>query len=991
MRKLQYFLFLFCLLANSLVCRLQATTIHVSAGGSIQSAITNANSSVIDTIMVAAGTYTENLSINGKNVCLFSEDGAEKTIIDGNHNGSVLTISGGSLNGIKVKGFTLTHGKGTSMLVNLPILGNINVLVGAGILCRSLASPILSDLIITENDSVYFGGGIFIYNNAIPTIINTIIRNNIATYGGGIWASDVNNTTGFLITLKNVIVNNNYATTGGGGIGVSSSTYIDIVNSNIVYNRCDSGNGAALWRGSSSLINLTNCIVWGNNSTHFIYNAGGAGSITNNVSYSNLEYTTIANGSYTLPASNISASPHFYNIFHQNYHLTASSPCLNMGTSTTNAPNFDIDNQARPLNGTIDIGADEFDATVKDTALQSTLDYLAQTNPLKYDYKPDGLGGMYAKHKLIVTYKNTTQASTKDTIRASCTGLSSFHVSLMNPQMEEWTISQDVDDIFEDLGGAKGTAATSSPAKPVGLDKNAICSGEMLKNVLNFNGNGTSIPNLPPASPNDTLIAFLDGGIDPWHLALANVIWRNPDTNALDVMGMNFIDTTSYNICDNQLVANPLSAGKVRGGHGTHVAGIIAEIANLNLPNNHYKILPIKVLDGNGVGNSFSVFQGILYAIQKGAKVINLSLGYTGQANWLIYQALDSAYKENIIVVAAAGNSGRNNDSVKCANYPSSFNFPNIITVGASDSANNQLIPWAYSNYSSNKTTCARSVDMFASGRFMSLIPSYSTANPTGTTKGEKVGTSMAAAFVTGKVINEMKIGTPLQNIKQNLIRLSSVSDGHLNDTISISGGTLLKSEQTNWNLPNKTETANKTYIALDNVTLSQNVGGSYVVTSTANVEVKAGGAIVFKPGFIAQNTNFEAKVIEISDMFCPYEAPSFPARYASPVWVKHEQIIHQLENEEVAPTQTEIGCRIYPNPFTEETNIEINLPEEGKVSVEVLNILGEKVSVLWKEEAKEMGTHTLTWNAVNVTQGVYFVKIYVNGAEVSTKKVILL
>lgn len=96
-------------------------------------------------------------------------------------------------------------------------------------------------------------------------------------------------------------------------------------------------------------------------------------------------------------------------------------------------------------------------------------------------------------------------------------------------------------------------------------------------------------------------------------------------------------------------------------GHGTLVAGVISATPNngKGIVGAAYgvTILPVKALDKEGSGTSSSVSAGIIYAVDKGASIINLSLGGLGFAHdTLLANAIDYAYRKNVLVVAAAGN-----------------------------------------------------------------------------------------------------------------------------------------------------------------------------------------------------------------------------------------------------------------------------------------------------------------------------------------------
>jgi subtilisin family serine protease len=86
-------------------------------------------------------------------------------------------------------------------------------------------------------------------------------------------------------------------------------------------------------------------------------------------------------------------------------------------------------------------------------------------------------------------------------------------------------------------------------------------------------------------------------------------------------------------------------------GHGTMVAGIIARLAP------GAKILPVRVLNGDGIGTNMDIAKGVHYALQNGARIINASFGAT-EISEVLKDALDEAELAGVMIVASAGNSG---------------------------------------------------------------------------------------------------------------------------------------------------------------------------------------------------------------------------------------------------------------------------------------------------------------------------------------------
>ena len=234
----------------------------------------------------------------------------------------------------------------------------------------------------------------------------------------------------------------------------------------------------------------------------------------------------------------------------------------------------------------------------------------------------------------------------------------------------------------------------------------------------------------------DVLVAVVDTGIDLDHPDLTANIWQNPGECGLDANGQdkrtNNVDDDGNGYVDdwrgwNFVVGNNIPRDDQ--GHGTHLAGIIAAGVNNSLgiagiaPN--ARLLAVKVLDVDGYSDYLRAAEGIRYAVDMGAKVINLGFGGLGSSQ-VLKDAVDYALAHGSLVVAAAGNGGLNTTY-----YPAAY--PGVISVGSVDSVLN------WSLFSSSGET----VSLVAPG-----VGVYSTTLGGG--YGELSGTSVSSAHVSG-------------------------------------------------------------------------------------------------------------------------------------------------------------------------------------------------------------------------------------------------
>lgn len=212
------------------------------------------------------------------------------------------------------------------------------------------------------------------------------------------------------------------------------------------------------------------------------------------------------------------------------------------------------------------------------------------------------------------------------------------------------------------------------------------------------------------AGKHKVVVAVIDTGTDSKH----------PDLKKAMLPGYNAANPANQNVL-------------IDMDHGTHVSGIIAAEKGNGVGghgmNPSVKILPIDVFDGGYGASDASIADGILYAIEKGAKVINMSLGGPGTSP-LIEEAVATAIKKGVVIVAAAGNDG--SDAVS---YPAAYE--GVISVG---SVNNKKQLSSYSTY-------GPSVDVVAPGEDVySTLYNYEKKS----TFIKASGTSMASPVVAG-------------------------------------------------------------------------------------------------------------------------------------------------------------------------------------------------------------------------------------------------
>ncbi|HBZ54668.1 MAG TPA: hypothetical protein DEO88_04605 [Syntrophobacteraceae bacterium] len=191
-------------------------------------------------------------------------------------------------------------------------------------------------------------------------------------------------------------------------------------------------------------------------------------------------------------------------------------------------------------------------------------------------------------------------------------------------------------------------------------------------------------------------------------------------------------------------------------GHGTQMAGIIASEGQNGIGMSgvsfNCMVMPVKVLDGNGTGTAADVAEGLTYATDHGAQVVNMSFGSYGHSE-MLNDAVQYAYQRNVILVAGAGN-----DNTDLPAYPAAY--PNVLAVTATGPQDEK---WPAANFGSHVAVAAPGVSILTTAVNGGYL--YGT------------GTSHAAAMVSGVAALLKAKNTQYTNVQIDKLLQTSADD----------------------------------------------------------------------------------------------------------------------------------------------------------------------------------------------------------------------
>ncbi|MDG2398345.1 MAG: lamin tail domain-containing protein, partial [Candidatus Marinimicrobia bacterium] len=298
---------------------------------SIQAGINFSNSG--DTVLVAAGQYTENINWRNVNGIKLIGSGVENCIIDGGQISNVITIGNSNMGSglidtsTVISSFTIRNGESLSG-------GPFGQ--GGGLHINHQSSPLLENLLITDNTGGH-GGGMFVTNGSSPLIRNVVIKDNIGSEGGGIAFM-----AGGSPKLENVLIHNNTAGSFGGGI-YCGAQHMSLTNVTITENSSNAVGGSIYFAyqnfdDSDERPIITNSIFWDNSPQEF-YLASDPGTYV--MGNFEIQYSDVTGGldsvnidgesTITWGNGNIDVDPMFVDTANGDYHLLADSRLIDAG------------------------------------------------------------------------------------------------------------------------------------------------------------------------------------------------------------------------------------------------------------------------------------------------------------------------------------------------------------------------------------------------------------------------------------------------------------------------------------------------------------------------------------------------------------------------------------------------------------------------------------------------------------------------------------
>jgi subtilisin family serine protease len=298
---------------------------------------------------------------------------------------------------------------------------------------------------------------------------------------------------------------------------------------------------------------------------------------------------------------------------------------------------------------------------------------------------------------------------------------------------------------FELEGGARRQMAdflqsrgyAAPQERPQGVSATALARRIVQSNVGEQDAGYERLVERAGRTANEVNVAVLDNGFDMWHPELGAKGWANPREvpgNQVDDDGNGKLDDShGWDFVDgNNDTGHPWG-----DWHGTHVAGIASQGTD------RVNVMPMRVL-GSPPYDIRKVAEAVDYAVERGAKVINMSFGFGTPERMAVMRDLIARHP-GVLFVAAAGNDSKSLEQLDPNLELAANSFPNLVVVAASDAEGR---PASMTNHGRTAGLAAQGADV------MSTIP--------GAGYSKMSGTSMAAPQVTNLAARMMVLDPQL-------------------------------------------------------------------------------------------------------------------------------------------------------------------------------------------------------------------------------------
>ena len=281
------------------------------------------------------------------------------------------------------------------------------------------------------------------------------------------------------------------------------------------------------------------------------------------------------------------------------------------------------------------------------------------------------------------------------------------------------------------------------------------------------------------------VIGIVDSGIDLDHPDIVNNLWINtgeiPNNGIDDDLNGKIDDYYGWDFVSDDKTPEPVPGVGANDGviHGTHVAGIVSAVTNNSVGvagvSWTSKVMAVKILDNNGDSTTTRAINGMKYAVDNGAQIINCSFGTEGVYSSSFDSIVDYIYGLDGLIVAAAGNNDRDIDVIKESPVCNDRGANKVLGVASTDDDD---LKSGFSNYG------ATYVDVSAPGS--SIYSTYfdNGVAPFNVAYGTASGTSMSAPVVSGIAALLKSQNSTLTNVQLTQALRDSTDDVGLGSTM---------------------------------------------------------------------------------------------------------------------------------------------------------------------------------------------------------------